>query len=327
MTSSRPPDTPISRQEPIVVSGPRPAARPIAPSAITPAEHQNSARRPIARSTGPDTSPAHDRARRERGDVQPAGRVAQVELVAQLGDDQPRRRLKIRKPREEPVGDPGESIAGKLHAHGISINHIGFNLARSDLRRGPGRARTRAPRRERPSSKRTRQRRWIHPAAPTTIPRAPAAIPSGSGWVVTTREPTSMSADAGVPMSALTHETGKAFGRLPYHQLPGLRLDRHRSPRPRPARAQRRPCSRSDWRTVVSPGALALARVVPPDHRQLRRHREPARAPPPAARRSPARRSCTAAPVGGSGPSSSAPAAASPCARSLSSTSRPTVTP
>jgi hypothetical protein len=44
------------------------------------------------------------------------------------------------------------------------------------------------------------------------VPLAPAATPSGSAWVVITREPTSMSAEAGVPMEKETHETAKAFG-------------------------------------------------------------------------------------------------------------------
>ena len=68
-----------------------------------------------------------------------------------------------------------------------------------------------------PSSKRTRQRRWIHPASPTTVPNAPHRTPSGSGWVVTTRAPSSMSAEAGEHMQALTHERGESCGRIPYH--------------------------------------------------------------------------------------------------------------
>ena len=93
--------------------------------------------------------------------------------------------------------------------------------------------------------------------------------------------------------------------------------------------AQRRPWSRSDWRIVVSGGSARAAsrRVVPADDRQV------ARAPRARARGA----ACSAPiassslmhsrPVGGSGPSSSAPAAASPCARSLICTSRPTLTP
>ena len=132
----------------------------------------------------------------------------------------------------------------------------------------------------------------------------------------------------GVPMRALTHGRRKAFGRIPDDQLPGLRLD---GPRParrwRPARRSGAPGRAATGGSSSAAGPRAAPRGVSsqPDDRQL--------APGPRGPRAAAARSAPIAssslmhsrPVGGSGPSSSAPAAASPWARSLSCTSRPTV--
>ena len=61
--------------------------------------------------------PARDHAPgRERGDVQPADRVAQAELVAEVHDDESRRRLQVGEPGEHPVRDPGQPVATELDA-------------------------------------------------------------------------------------------------------------------------------------------------------------------------------------------------------------------
>ena len=79
-------------------------------------------RRPEQRApTEPALEPRGDHARdqapgRERGDVQPTDRVAQVELVAQVADDEPRRRLQVGKPGKHHVRDPGEPIATEFHS-------------------------------------------------------------------------------------------------------------------------------------------------------------------------------------------------------------------
>ena len=67
-----------------------------------------------------------------------------------------------------------------------------------------------------------------------------------------------MSADAGLPMEALTHAAAKPFGRLPDYQFPRLRLDLPGGA-PAASSAHRRPWSRNDWRTVVSPASAPRA--------------------------------------------------------------------
>src|ERR1700754_3300857 len=62
-----------------------------------------------------------------------------------------------------------------------------------------------------PSSKRTRQRRWIQPAWPTTMPFAPCVTPSGRSCIATTRDPTSI-CDVRVSTPSLTYDTARACG-------------------------------------------------------------------------------------------------------------------
>src|ERR687894_670012 len=86
VTSSSPPPTPMTKTEPTVTPAVRPAVSPAAPRAITPAA-----------------------ARKARA-VQPAGRVAQVQLVTQMGDHEARSRLQVGEPGEQRVGHPREPV-------------------------------------------------------------------------------------------------------------------------------------------------------------------------------------------------------------------------
>ena len=58
VTSSSPPPKPMTSTEPTVTSAMRPAVNPIVPAPITAADDQNSARRPSARSSRAEITPA-----------------------------------------------------------------------------------------------------------------------------------------------------------------------------------------------------------------------------------------------------------------------------
>ena len=125
----------MTSTEPTVTAAMRPAVNPIAPAPISTAADQNSLRRPSVRSSRADDHARDHAPGRERRDVQTARRVAQVELVAQVHDDQPRRRLQIGEPGEHHVRDPGEPIPTELRPR--SFNHESDQTPRwSDLQLG-----------------------------------------------------------------------------------------------------------------------------------------------------------------------------------------------
>ena len=114
VTSSSPPPTPMTSTEPMVTAAMRPAVNPIAPAPISAAADQNSVRRPSARSSRARDHAGDHAPGREGRHVQSARRVAQVELVPQVHDDEPRRRLQVGEPGKHHVRDPGEPIPTEL---------------------------------------------------------------------------------------------------------------------------------------------------------------------------------------------------------------------
>jgi len=61
--------------------------------------------------------------------VQPGRCVAQVELVAQVRDDERRRRLQVGEPGVQRVRDPGEAIATELHPPAAEWRYLRARLA------------------------------------------------------------------------------------------------------------------------------------------------------------------------------------------------------
>ena len=110
------PATPAADEQRADVSaGTRPSVSRANPSAISSAAPQSTARRPEARLEPRGGDPGEEAAGGEGRDVQPAERVADVELVAQVRDDQARRRLQVGEPGEQRVGQPRQAVAPELH--------------------------------------------------------------------------------------------------------------------------------------------------------------------------------------------------------------------
>src|SRR5829696_1451169 len=93
-----------------------------ASQASSAAADQNSARGRAHPSSRAEIAPAMVLPAAKRRDVETAGRVAEVELVAEMRDDEPRRRLEVGEPGEHHVSEPGEPIATELHPRRLTTN-------------------------------------------------------------------------------------------------------------------------------------------------------------------------------------------------------------